>query len=106
MARALAAYAPITILDEPTAKLDRENDAIIMRNLFARHRRAPAAPITIIISHNYAHIQEADEILFFEKGFGLLEHGTHDELMLNPESHYRKLFLADQAEERLREILD
>ncbi|MFD4985470.1 ABC transporter ATP-binding protein [Streptomyces sp. NPDC058374] len=76
IARALLKDAPILVLDEATAALDQENEA-----LFARTVRALAERKTVlIIAHRLSTIVNADQILVLEAG-EIAERGTHDELI-------------------------
>ncbi|WP_030593094.1 ABC transporter ATP-binding protein [Streptomyces globisporus] len=76
IARALLKDAPVLILDEATAALDQENEA-----LFADAVRALADPKTLlVIAHRLSTVVHADQILVLEDG-GITERGTHDDLV-------------------------
>ncbi|MFE1854891.1 ABC transporter ATP-binding protein [Streptomyces sp. NPDC059489] len=76
IARALLKDAPILVLDEATAALDQENEA-----LFAETVRALADRRTLlVIAHRLSTVVNADQILVLEDG-EITERGTHDELV-------------------------
>ncbi|MEU2575306.1 ABC transporter ATP-binding protein [Streptomyces anulatus] len=76
IARALLKDAPILILDEATAALDQENEA-----LFADAVRALADRKTLlVIAHRLSSVVHADQILVLEDG-EITERGTHDDLV-------------------------
>ncbi|GHC14288.1 ABC transporter ATP-binding protein [Streptomyces anthocyanicus] len=76
IARALLKDAPILVLDEATAALDQENEA-----LFAQALRALAARRTLlVIAHRLSTVVGADQILVLEDG-EITERGTHDDLV-------------------------
>ncbi|MFC9179412.1 MULTISPECIES: ABC transporter ATP-binding protein [Streptomyces] len=76
IARALLKDAPVLILDEATAALDQENEA-----LFADAVRALADRKTLlVIAHRLSTVVHADQILVLEDG-GITERGTHDDLV-------------------------
>lgn len=76
IARAFLKNTPILILDEATANLDPENEALIAEALaqLARHRS------TLMIAHRLGAVLDADRILVMGKG-RILEAGSHEELM-------------------------
>ena len=87
IARALLAKAPILVLDEATSSLDSISEHIIQKAL----DNLMQGRTTITIAHRLATIRRADRILVFEQG-SIIEQGTHEELMRNAGSHYKKLF--------------
>ncbi|GLU50197.1 ABC transporter ATP-binding protein [Nocardiopsis ansamitocini] len=76
IARALLKDAPIIVLDEATAALDPENEAIVATAIgeLARDRTL------LVIAHRLGTVRNADQILFLD-GRGIAERGTHDELL-------------------------
>jgi ABC-type multidrug transport system fused ATPase/permease subunit len=89
LARALCAVklgAGVVLLDEPTAQLDVRGEAEIFSRLLAATRRAT----TILISHRFSTVRQADKICVLEHG-KLIEHGSHDELMARG-GRYRTMF--------------
>jgi ABC-type multidrug transport system fused ATPase/permease subunit len=79
LARALCAVqlgAGVVLLDEPTAQLDVRGEA----EIFDRILTATRGCTTILISHRFSTVRQADRICVLEHG-KVVELGTHDELM-------------------------
>lgn len=79
IARAILKEARLLILDEATASLDSESEAVIqdaLEGCFAQYRQMS----TIVIAHRLSTVQNADRILVLEDG-RLVESGTHDALL-------------------------
>ncbi len=79
LARTLAAVglgAAVVLLDEPTAQLDVRGEAEIFERILAATRQCT----TILISHRFSTVRQADRICVLENG-RVVELGTHDELM-------------------------
>ncbi|NKF34657.1 ABC transporter, partial [Pseudomonas sp. BGM005] len=72
IARAMLKNAPILLLDEATASLDAENEALVQRGL----EELMQARTTIVIAHRLATVLKADRILVMDKG-QIVEEGTH-----------------------------
>ncbi|MBA9088716.1 ATP-binding cassette subfamily B protein [Fontibacillus solani] len=75
-ARALAFDPAILILDEATANIDTETEALIQSALEVLKK----GRTTFIIAHRLSTIRSADQILVLHKG-EIVERGTHDELL-------------------------
>lgn len=76
IARAAVRAAPILVVDEPTASLDNENNQRIREAL----RQMSKDRISFIIAHDLSTVEEADLILYLERG-RVVEQGQHAELM-------------------------
>jgi ATP-binding cassette, subfamily B, bacterial len=79
LARALAkvgAGAHAVLLDEPTAMLDVRGEA----EIFGRVLGATAETTTILVSHRFSTVRQADLICVVEHGH-VIELGTHEELV-------------------------
>ncbi len=76
IARALAFNPEILILDEATASVDSETEALIQDALKALLKKRTA----IVIAHRLSTVRNADQILVLHRG-RLRERGTHDTLM-------------------------
>ncbi|MDY0288525.1 MAG: ABC transporter ATP-binding protein [Sphaerochaeta sp.] len=90
IARALLKDAPIVLLDEATASLDPENEALIQK---AIHKLIQNKTV-VVIAHRLRTIAEADHIIVLDEG-RVSEQGTHKELMKN-KGLYEKLFSLQQ----------
>jgi ABC-type multidrug transport system fused ATPase/permease subunit len=89
LARAVAAVtrgAGVVLLDEPTAQLDVRGEAEIFERLLAATRSCT----TILISHRFSTVRQADRICVLEHG-RVVELGSHDELIARG-SRYRTMF--------------
>lgn len=83
IARALCRDTPIFILDEATAFVDTETEAILghaLQNIFQKKT-------SLIIAHRLSTVQQADRIIVLGKG-RILEQGTHMELMDKKENYF------------------
>jgi ABC-type multidrug transport system fused ATPase/permease subunit len=89
LARALVSVklgAGVVLLDEPTAQLDVRGEAEIFDRLLAATRHCT----TILISHRFSTVRQADRICVLEHG-RVIELGSHDELMAL-RGRYRTMF--------------
>ena len=75
-ARALVTEPDLLVLDEATASIDSESEALIQRGL-ARLLRGRTA---IVVAHRLSTVRDADQILVLQEG-RVVERGTHAELL-------------------------
>lgn len=82
-ARALAYDPAILILDEATASIDTETEAVIQQalNVLSQGRT------TFVIAHRLSTIRQADQILVLDRGV-IVERGNHDQLMEHGGKYY------------------
>ena len=76
IARLLLKKPQIVVLDEATAHLDSENEALVQNALAT----ALSGRTSIVIAHRLSTIVHADQILVLENG-RIVESGKHDELV-------------------------
>jgi ATP-binding cassette, subfamily B, putative efflux pump len=86
IARAVLADPTILILDEATASLDSESEAMIQDGL----KKLRRGRTSFVIAHRLSTIRSADQILVLEKG-EIVERGTHAELLALG-GRYRELY--------------
>lgn len=90
-ARALVHRPDVLILDEATANVDTETEALIQDAVETLMKRQTS----VVIAHRLSTIQNADRILVLKHG-EVLEQGSHDELIANG-GHYYTLYRLQYA---------
>ena len=103
LARALCAVrrgAGLVLLDEPTAQLDVRGEA----EIFGRVLAATKGVTTVLVSHRFSTVRQADRICVLEHG-RVVELGSHDELM-SLEGRYRTMFSLQAQRFEDEEVLD
>ncbi len=88
IARAMLKDAPIVILDETTAYIDPENEAVVQKAV----AKLVSGKTVIVIAHRLSTITDADQIFVIEDGC-IAGHGTHEEL-LKQNSLYQEMWRA------------
>jgi ABC-type multidrug transport system fused ATPase/permease subunit len=86
LARAVLRDSTILVLDEATAALDLETDALIQRTI----RDVFYNRTILTIAHRLATIMDYDKILYLDKGH-VLEYDFTSKLLADPNSHFVKL---------------
>ena len=91
IARALAMQPKIMLFDEPTSALDPE---MIKEVLDVMRELAESGMTMIVVTHEMGFAKEvADRFLFFAEGL-IVEEGTPDHFLNNPQEERTKLFLS------------
>jgi ATP-binding cassette subfamily B protein len=86
IARLLLKSPSVVILDEATAHLDSENEALVQQAL----KSALKGRTSIVIAHRLSTVKDADQIIVLEHGV-IVQRGTHDELV-NAGGLYSELY--------------
>jgi ATP-binding cassette subfamily B protein len=86
LARAFLRDAQVIVLDEPTSALDPRAEY----EVFTTMRRLSEGRATIVISHRFSTVRDADRILVLDAGC-LVESGSHDQL-IRLGGRYARLF--------------
>ena len=79
IARAMLKNAPIVILDEATANVDPENEAVIQQAV----AKLVAHKTVIVIAHRLKTVRHADQILVIDHG-RIVQQGKHAQLISQP----------------------
>lgn len=87
IARAILRKPAVLILDEATSSLDSESELAIQQAM----RIVLRGRTSVVVAHRLSTIVEADQIITMDQG-RVVEMGTHDELMMIENGHYRKLY--------------
>ncbi|MCH2171775.1 ABC transporter ATP-binding protein/permease [Myxococcota bacterium] len=85
IARSVLVGAKVLILDEATAALDSEGEAIVKEGL----RKLPQGPTIVMISHRLSTVMDADRVVVMKDG-QIVGEGTHEELLASSDI-YRDL---------------
>ncbi len=104
IARAILKNAPILVLDEATSSLDSHSESLIQDALHTLMK----GKTTIVIAHRLSTIRGMDRIIVVSKG-GVVEEGSHDELIQKPGGVYSKLWSLQAggfAGKSIEELLD
>jgi ATP-binding cassette subfamily B protein len=96
LTRALVIDPDILLLDEATANIDSESEALIQKALEVVLENRTA----IVIAHRLSTIQHMDQIVVLHKGV-IREQGTHQEL-LRKRGFYYKLYRLQYREQEIK----
>ncbi|KAF7879083.1 hypothetical protein EAF04_000283 [Stromatinia cepivora] len=91
IARSIIKRPKILILDEATSAIDVRGEQIVQAAL----DKVSEGRTTITIAHRLSTIKKADKIVVLKKG-KLVEEGTHEGLLSNPDGAYSALVNAQQ----------
>jgi ABC-type multidrug transport system fused ATPase/permease subunit len=102
IARALAKNAPILVMDEATSSLDAISEHRIKLAIQELH----GSVTQIIIAHRLSTIEDADKIIYVEKGEKIAE-GTREELLQNCAGFRRmwEMMMHQQYEDPIEETI-
>ena len=89
IARAFLKNAPIVILDEATSALDNKSEAVVQKAI----ENLMKDRTVIVIAHRLSTVRHADKIVVINYG-KIVESGSHEELLNNPDSIYGALYKA------------
>jgi ATP-binding cassette subfamily B protein len=92
LARVAAFRPPVLVLDEATANIDTENEAILQASL----EKIAGQHTTVVIAHRLSTVARADRILVLNKG-EIAEAGRHQDL-IRQNGTYRRLYETQFAE--------
>lgn len=92
LARAFLKDVPILLLDEPTASLDADNEAMVQKALDEISKERTV----IMIAHRLKTVRSAKQILVIENG-RITQRGTHDQLVGTKGLYSRLWELQNQA---------
>ncbi|MFJ7243050.1 ABC transporter ATP-binding protein [Kitasatospora sp. NPDC098652] len=92
IARAILKDAPVVLLDEPTAALDTESEAVVQQAV----ARLVAGRTVVVIAHRLSTIAGADQILVLDGG-RIAQRGTHAALLAEPDGRYARMWHAQLA---------
>lgn len=84
VARALIKNSPIILLDEATSSLDIENEIKVKQ---AIKTLLSSKKTVVMVAHTLSIVEKADKIVVISRG-GVLEEGTHKELLENKGKYF------------------
>lgn len=93
IARAIIKRPSILLLDEATSALDSESERVVqaaLDHLLKSSDKVDQKMTTIIIAHRLQTVRNADCIAVINDG-RVVEQGTHDDLMLQKGSIYKRM---------------
>jgi osmoprotectant transport system ATP-binding protein len=94
IARALAAYPPVLLMDEPFGALDPITRASVRKDF--KELDELRSKTIVLVTHDVQEAFElADKIVLLDKG-KIVQQGTPDELLFSPAGEYARNFFEDQ----------
>ncbi|KAF8696114.1 hypothetical protein HU200_037004 [Digitaria exilis] len=101
IARAIIKDPRILLLDEATSALDVESERIVQEAL----NRIMVNRTTLVVAHRLSTVRNADCISVVQQG-KIVEQGSHDELILNPDGAYSQLIRLQESQAEEEQKLD
>ena len=92
LSRAIVKNPSILLLDEATSALDAESEKSVQEAI----DRAIVGRTTVVVAHRISTIRNADVIAVVHEG-KIVEIGSHEELISNPQSTYASLVHLQEA---------
>ncbi|KAH8513874.1 hypothetical protein H0E87_006935 [Populus deltoides] len=92
LSRAIVKNPSILLLDEATSALDAESEKSVQEAI----DRAIVGRTTVVVAHRLSTIRNADVIAVVQEG-KIVEIGSHEELISNPQSTYASLVHLQEA---------
>lgn len=100
IARAILKNPKILLLDEATSALDAESERIVQDALV----KIMTNRTTVVVAHRLTTIRNADLIAVVHQG-KIVEKGTHDELIKDPEGPYTQLVRLQEGSKEAEDAL-
>jgi ATP-binding cassette subfamily B protein len=94
-ARTIVHEPSVIILDEATANIDTETEALIQESL----ERSKSIGTMLVVAHRLSTIQHSDKIIVLSKG-QIIEEGNHQQL-LEKKGHYYNLYRLQYTKQQL-----
>lgn len=92
ISRAILKNPSILLLDEATSALDAESEKSVQKAL----DKVMVGRTTVVVAHRLSTVRNAD-IIAVVHGGNIIESGSHDELISNPDGAYSSLLRIQQA---------
>lgn len=96
-ARTIVHEPSVIILDEATANIDTETEALIQESL----ERIKSIGTMLVVAHRLSTIQHSDKIIVLSKG-KIIEEGNHQQL-LDKKGHYYNLYRLQYTKQELQD---
>lgn len=97
ISRAILKNPAVLLLDEATSALDAESEKSVQQAL----DRVMMGRTTVVVAHRLSTVRNADLIAVVQGG-KIVELGTHEQLMADPQSAYSSLVQLQEAAASLR----